>query len=213
MPRRYRGLDIWRWIDLLGDLDVRIEDVPDERAARRTPSLAVTGAHGGEDLDLNVLQGAGITIAGRLERISGRHACFGDNLPKAVVDADRRMRRLLARIDDLADRLEVGSPAPDPIADVVVAVPPREIELGAAGIRTVLWATGYRREYPWLHVPVLDGDGEVVQRGGVTPVAGLYTLGLKFQRRRRSHFIGGVGADAAFVAGVILRTGRSAGAA
>ena len=86
-----------------------------------------------------------------------------------------------------------------------------EIDLRAAGIRTVLWATGYRRSYPWLRVPVLDVRGEIVQRHGVTPVPGLFTLGLRFQRRRRSHFISGVGSDAAFVAERIAeRTDRRA---
>jgi putative flavoprotein involved in K+ transport len=76
----------------------------------------------------------------------------------------------------------------------------------------VLWATGYRRSYPWLEVPVLDADGEIAQRHGVTQAPGLYTLGLKFQRLRRSHFIGGVGADAALLARRIV-AGRQAMAA
>ena len=67
-----------------------------------------------------------------------------------------------------------------------------------------MWATGYRRAYPWLRVPVLDGDGELVQREGITPSPGLFALGLRFQRTRRSHFLGGVGADAAFIAEAVL---------
>ena len=75
-----------------------------------------------------------------------------------------------------------------------------ELDLRAAGIRTVLWATGHRREYPWLQVPVLDATGEIRQHRGVTPVPGLYVLGQRFQHRRASNFIGGVGVDATFVA-------------
>jgi putative flavoprotein involved in K+ transport len=63
-----------------------------------------------------------------------------------------------------------------------------------------VWATGYRRTYPWLRVPVFDAAGEIVQHRGTTSVPGLYTLGMKFQWRRNSHFIGGVGNDAAQLA-------------
>jgi len=74
------------------------------------------------------------------------------------------------------------------------------IYLRDAGIRTVLWATGYRRTYSWLKVPVLDQRGEIRHDGGVTPQDGLYVLGLNFLRRRKSSFIDGVGADARAVA-------------
>jgi putative flavoprotein involved in K+ transport len=63
-------------------------------------------------------------------------------------------------------------------------------------VRTIVWATGYRRAYPWLRVPVLDHDGEIAHRRGVTSVPGLYVLGMRFQHRRSSHLIGGVAADA-----------------
>jgi len=63
-----------------------------------------------------------------------------------------------------------------------------------------VWATGYRRSYPWLRLPVLDPSGEICQRRGRTPVPGLYVLGQRFQHYRSSNFIGGVGRDAASVA-------------
>ena len=64
----------------------------------------------------------------------------------------------------------------------------------------MVWATGYRRSYPWLQVPVLDAQGEIVHRGGVTPVPGLFVLGLPGQRKRNSTFLDGVGDDARFIA-------------
>ena len=59
-----------------------------------------------------------------------------------------------------------------------------------------MWATGFRRAYPWLRVPVLDERGEIRHEGGVTPSPGLYVIGLYFLRRRKSSFIDGVGRDA-----------------
>ena len=59
-----------------------------------------------------------------------------------------------------------------------------------------MWATGYRSEYPWLAVPVLDAKGAVRHDGGVTPAPGLYLMGSTFLRRRKSTFIDGVDDDA-----------------
>jgi putative flavoprotein involved in K+ transport len=86
-----------------------------------------------------------------------------------------------------------------------MALGPERLDLRREGIRTVLWATGFRRDYPWLRVPVLDAAGEIRHREGITPVPGLYVLGLNFLRRRTSSFLTGVGADAEEIAAHILR--------
>ena len=81
-----------------------------------------------------------------------------------------------------------------------VTDPPEALDFVRRRFSTAIWATGYRRLYPWLHVPALDDRGEIAHRQGIARVPGLYVLGLKFQRRRASHLIGRVGADAAFLA-------------
>ena len=199
-PRRYRDRDIFAWLDLLGDLDRTIDDVPNVEAARRVPSFPLSGANGGEHLDLNIMRDLGIVVAGRLVAFGGGRAHFGDELTAEVAKADERLAKLLTRID--AHPAARGT-APERVAPVELPEPPRSLDLRAVG--AVLWASGYRRSYPWLRVPgALDATGEIVQRQGVTPVPGLYVLGLAFQHRLKSHFIGGVGTDAAEVAEVIV---------
>lgn len=84
------------------------------------------------------------------------------------------------------------------------------LDLRKEGIRSVVWATGYVRRYPWLKAPVLDHRGEIVHRGGVTPVLGLYVIELTFLRCRRSSFIDGCGLDAEDLAPIVkARLGRS----
>lgn len=122
------------------------------------------------------------------------------------------MLRVLDRIDEHCERKRDGNRLPPPDRPPAVRIPagPVSLDLAAIGISTATW---YRREYPWLHVQVLDADGEIVHRQGVTPAPGLYVLGLKFQRRRASHFIGGVGADAAWIADRIAGAGADRPAA
>ena len=70
----------------------------------------------------------------------------------------------------------------------------------------MIWATGYRRDYPWLRVPVLDGSGEIRQVDGRTPAPGVFVLGMPNQTRRSSTFLDGVGFDAELVADALLDT-------
>ena len=198
--RRYRGRDIWHWIARLGDLEDSADDVPAE--ARRSPSFALSGQNGGEELDLGTVSSLGVTVAGRLTAVAGASVTFDDNLGKVAAEADDRLFELLARIDahieSSGDAARI--PAAEPVARVGVGGGPRSLDLRDAGVSTIVWATGYRREYPWLHLPVLDPSGEIVQHHGITSVPGLFALGLRFQSRRISHTIGGVGLDAAAIA-------------
>lgn len=202
--RRYRGRDIWRWLHELGDLGRTIDEIAPRRP-KRGPSLTLSGARGGEQLDLAVLDALGVTVAGRLAGFDGSSASFADDLEAATTDADFGMRGVLDRIDEHIAATKPDWPhGPDRVPDVRLGPGPSTVDLSSGNFSTVIWATGYRRDYPWLDVPALGDDGEVVQRNGITCVPGLYTLGLNFQRYRSSHTIGGVGADAALLAGEIV---------
>lgn len=198
LPRRYRGRDIFCWLAELGELDRSIDELPNPAAARRTQNVPLSGRNGGEALDLTVLQASGVTLAGRLTGFAGSNALFAVDLEANVAAADQRMSQMLERIDSRVNGTQLSPPERFPA--LVLPPPLARLDLRQAGISTVLFATGYRRAYPWLQLPALDGDGELVHRHGVTPVPGLYALGLRFQRTRKSHFVGGVGEDAGLLA-------------
>jgi putative flavoprotein involved in K+ transport len=199
MPRHYRGRDIMRWLDEMGVLGETADQVPDIAASRRQPSLQLIGSEAGGALDLQVLQERGVRIMGRVTGASGHRVYFSDDLADAIGHAERKMHGMLDRIDLHLSRSRLTHAFPVEPRPRSVAVPttPRAVNLKDRGVTTVVWATGYRREYPWLHIPVLDAKGEILHRGGVTPRPGLYVLGLQFMRRRNSAFLDGVGADAA----------------
>lgn len=202
LPRRYRGLDIFAAMDVAGLLDDLAEGNPAIEAARRQPSAQLVGRDDLHDLDLAVLSARGVRLAGRLEAVDGTRIRFRDDLAATTAASHERMVRTLARIDapldrgDRSVRRSAPAGATPSTAPFIVSSDLRELNLDNAGIRTVIWATGYTRRYPWLAVPVLDGQGQLVHRGGVTAAPGLYALGLRYMRRRSSHFISGCGRDA-----------------
>ena len=199
LPRVYRGRDILWWFDALGIFDESTEDVFDLAISRSQPSLQLVGRPDRGTLDLPTLQDRGVRLVGRAVGIEGARVNFADDLVAHTAAADARLARLIQRIDVFAARTglaaEVGPR--EPFRPFLWPAPAAAtIDLRAEGIRTVVWATGFRRLYPWLKVPVLDARGEIRHEGGVTAFPGLYVLGLYFLRRRKSSFIDGVGHDA-----------------
>jgi putative flavoprotein involved in K+ transport len=204
MPRRYRGLDIQHWLDMLGTLDRRYDSFGDLAAARRAPSLQLVGSPDGSSLDLSSLQADGVRLVGRLAGADGSKIRLDRGLRSAVAEADEAQARLLDRIDLWATEhsLDCEVETPHRPRPVEISDEPHTLELERAGIRTVLWATGYRPDYSWIDHELLDATGAVAHDGGIaTTVPDLYFMGLPLMRTRKSTYIDGVGADAAALSG------------
>ena len=210
LPRSYRGLDVFWWLEATGRLARTIDDVPDPVAARHESSLQLVGRNhpmpGDRDLDLGTLQARGVRLAGHVDEITGHVARFRDDLAGTVQAADRRMHRFL----DAVDRhiLETGLTdevwSPDRPRPVPVTSSPTRLDLRAERIGTVLLATGFVPDHPWLRLPITQPDGSIRQRRGVTPAAGVYVVGQRFQHRRDSGFIDGARRDARDVVAHLL---------
>ena len=200
LPRMYRGMDIMWWLDAAGVLDERYDEVDDIVRARNVASFQLVGSPNRTTVGLNSLQDIGIRIVGRLGGITADGtAQFSGSLPNQCTLADLKLGRLLDTIDAWAESAGLDSEAEPPErfpATQVPSSPPLLLSLASGEIKTVMWATGYRPAYPWLHVPALDAKGRVRHDGGVTPCPGLYLIGATFLRRRKSSLIDGVGDDA-----------------
>jgi putative flavoprotein involved in K+ transport len=198
-PRDYRGRDIHWWMDAAGVLDERYDEVDDIVRARRVPSMQLAGSLDRATFDLNALTNGGVKLVGRLAGISGGRAQFSGSLRNKCELADLKLGRLLDTIDEWTTRsgLDDSMPPPHRFSPTVVDdSPPLGHDLTSGEIVTVIWATGFRPEYSWLDIPVLDGKGMIRHDGGVVDSPGMFLLGSPFLRRRKSSFMDGARADA-----------------
>ena len=199
-PRIYRGRDLQWWMDAAGVHDERYDQLDDIARARRVPSLQLAGTPDRSTLDLNALSDIGVKLVGRLGGItdSGK-AQFAGSLRNMCALSDLKINRLLNLIDEWAtangldDKIEPPSRLPP---TRVEDAPPLGLDLTSGEIRTIIWATGYRPDYSWLELPVLDRKGMIRHDGGVVAAPGVYLIGMPFLRRRKSTLIDGAGDDA-----------------
>jgi putative flavoprotein involved in K+ transport len=203
VPRSYRGRDILWWMDAIGAMDVHYDAVEDIERARRLPSLQLVGTPERITVDLNGLRKVGIELVGRLVGLRDSKVQFSGSLANHCALADLKMDRLLASIDGWVSTNGLAGQFPAPHRYRPTDVGPETrlgLDLHDSRIRTVIWATGYRPDYSWLDVPVLDRKGRIRHDGGIVAAPGMYVLGLPFMRRRKSSFIDGAGDDAADLA-------------
>ncbi|HEX6257005.1 MAG TPA: NAD(P)-binding domain-containing protein [Euzebyales bacterium] len=204
LPRRYRGHDAHWWMHHMGAFERTIDTLADPRSVRSAPAFVLAGGH--HDMDLHRLVAQGVVVTGRLAGVLGTTAWFADDLAESVAAADRNLLAFRDSVDDFVERTGISCDPPDappPPPGPWATYAPRQLNLDHVGIRTVIWATGYRRDFSWIDAPVFDATGEPLQRRGVTTAAGLFFLGLRWMYRRSSDTIHGVGADAEHLASVI----------
>jgi putative flavoprotein involved in K+ transport len=198
LPRTYRGRDIFWWMDAAGVLDERYDQVDDLVRARHVPSPQLIGSPEHRSIDLNALTGLNVQIVGRLCGMQDGVAQFSGGLANTCRLADLKMNRLLNRFDAWADSSETDVDQPphrfEPTG--VPSAPILEIDLTKHDIGTIVWATGYRPDYHWLDLPVVDRKGQLKHTGGVVSAApGMYVLGGNLLRTRRSSYIAGADED------------------
>ncbi|WP_031464278.1 flavin-containing monooxygenase [Sciscionella sediminilitoris] len=199
-PRRYRGRDFVWWLGVLGKWDA---ETPPRGAEHVT--IAVSGARGGHTVDFRALADLGINLVGLTSSFDNGTIRFAPDLGTNIANGDANYLSLLQEADayveryglDLPEEPEAHELGPDPEC---VTDPMLELDLAAAGVTSIVWATGYAVDYGWLQVDALDEQGRPAHRRGISTEPGVYFLGLPWLARRGSSFIWGVWHDAKFVA-------------
>ncbi len=207
LPRRYRGRDAFAWLVEDSFFDERL---PAPGVAPPT-SPQISGAGGCRTLSLQHLERRGATLLGRLTGASGPRVGLADDVAGNAAFADAVACAVRRRIDAHIERVGADAPAPEPdpadepYPERSLPHGPAELDLRGAGVRSVIWASGFGSDTGYLRLPVVGKRGRIVQREGATAVPGLFVVGQPWQRNRGSGNIFGVAADAPHVAELVAR--------
>lgn len=208
--RRYRGRDVIAWMHDTGHYARPVTDKPvEERHLDRTNHY-VTGRDGGRDIDLRAFALDGMTLHGRLSGVQDGRFVFAADLERNLDAADEVYNGINALVDDhIAAHGITTVEGPSRYEPVWRPDGYSGSTLPVGDVAAVVWATGFTRDYAWLHAPVFDGAGHPQHLRGVTPVDGLYFLGLPWQHTWGSGRFAGIAEDADHVASRIRARHRA----
>jgi putative flavoprotein involved in K+ transport len=201
VARRYRGKDVVEWLHLMGYYDLPVHEHPLREGVRDKTNHYVTGRDGGRDIDLRQRALEGMELYARLLDVSGNRLIFDDDLAPCLDQADAVSESIKASIDDFIAKKAIS--APDEARYRPVWAPAREraeLDFRAAEITSILWCIGFRTDYSWIDLPIFNGRGQPSHVRGVTPVPGIYFLGLPWLYTWGSGRFSGVARDAEYLA-------------
>jgi putative flavoprotein involved in K+ transport len=214
VPRRYRGRDFAWWGGPMGSWEQTVDTLPSPPAKNDLGPL-LTPANGGHDVDLRRMAPDGVTLLGRIQGIAGSILIIADDLQKNLADGDLCFADYKKRVDKHVSKARLTCPEETSSRHGVaepddVLRPIREVDLKAAGISSIVWATGFRSDYDWVKLPIFNNGGEPVHQRGVTSLPGIYFLEIKWLYKRKSHFLANAGPaeDAAYIAEHIKSRGK-----
>jgi putative flavoprotein involved in K+ transport len=204
IPRRYRGRDIFDWLDPVGFFDRTEADLPSPKA-KFAGNPALSGHHRGETLNLHKFARDGVTLLGHLRGANGDTISLAPDLKESLAKCDAFEARIVASVDRYIEKtdLEVSAEELPVLRDGYEAEEITELSLRAAGIATVIWAMGYDFDFDLVKLPVADEFGYPIQKRGVTEHPGLYFVGLPWLHKMKSGLLLGMGEDAEFIAAAI----------
>lgn len=197
--RFYRGRDVVDWLSDIGQYEITVEHDGMTKKKHDTNHY-LTGREGGRDIDLRKFALEGMSLYGRMSGVADGRMLFEQNLKAHLDDADRVYNGINALIDRHIAETGIEAPAGSFYQPVwEPAAEPRELDLAAEGVTSVIWATGFTPDWSYVGLPIFDGTGYPMQRRGVTGIDGVYVLGLPWLWTWGSGRFLAVGKDAAHV--------------
>ena len=209
VPRRYRGLDVALWMEKMGYYKRLVSELssPKDKFAG---SAHGTGKNGGHTINLHQFAKEGVILLGQVKDIDNETLIIKMNLKENLAKADQFEQDFIDEVDQYIESHKLDFPDEQlpKFTEGYQAKEINKLDLKQAGIRTVIWATGYKFDFSWIQLPIFDDDGYPIQARGVTDYPGLYFIGLPFLHNGISGVIAGVGDDAAHIASVIEKTNQ-----
>jgi putative flavoprotein involved in K+ transport len=201
VARRYRGRDVVAWLEDMGHYDLPVEKHPLGAGVRAKSNHYVTGRGGGRDIDLRVFALQGMQLYGRLLDIDGTRAVTAPDLIRNLDGADESFVKINASIDAYIEAQGIDAPAEATYTPPwSPEIEPTSLDLVEHNISAIVWSMGFRSDFSFIEAPIFDERGYPAHTRGVTPIDGLYFLGLPWLHSWGSGRFAGVGRDAEFLA-------------
>jgi putative flavoprotein involved in K+ transport len=209
VPRRYRGKDFAYWGVALKRAEQIADTVPFN--LRKRAEVLLTGANGGYDVDLRSMAARGIVLLSHSQAIKDGELILADDLEQRLAKGDESFENFKKSVDEYVTKVGLEVPEEQELELNVkttkeISTPVSRLNLKDAGIAAIVWASGFRYDFEWVKLPIIDDDGEPLHRRGVTPFPGIYLLGLRWLYKRKSSFLlrSGPAEDAAYLAEQIM---------
>lgn len=205
-PRRYRGKDTVEWLQLIGFFNMTPDKLPVPIEHFAPPHLS--GKNGGHSLNLHQFARDGVILLGHLRDAAGNKVSLAPDLHDNLAKADRFELQLLKMMDGYIQANGLDAPTEElpQLRDGYEQSVIEELDLKAAGIRTLIWATGYTFDYSLVKLPIHDEDGFPIQTNGVARFPGLYFVGMPWMPSLKSGMLAGVAEAAEYIASAIAKT-------
>ena len=189
------------WVMKMGRSAQTVDQLPSPKA-RFAPNPHVSGKDGGHTLNLHQFVRDGVTLLGRMEGAQDQHGFFANDLPDHLAQADKMESEFKKGVDQFIQKNGLSAPQEELLSlrNGYDLEPVTDLDLEAADVQVVIWATGYSFDYGIVRFPIFDEFGYPIQQRGVTSQPGLYFLGLHWLHTITSGLLTGVGTDAAHVA-------------
>jgi putative flavoprotein involved in K+ transport len=208
-PRRYRGEDANRWFERMGSYDRKVSELKSSKE-KFSGKPHISGTKGGHTINLHQFARDGVVLLGRLAGMEGSIARLAGDLHDNLAAADRAEADFVKSVDAFVARTGMIVPREtlpvlrDGFTQPILTA----LDLKAACITSVIWATGYTFDFSMIKLPVVDSDGFPIQTRGVSAYPGLFFVGLPWLHTAKSGLIYGVAGDASFIADRIVERGH-----
>ncbi|MCZ7545374.1 MAG: NAD(P)-binding domain-containing protein [Anaerolineae bacterium] len=208
-PRRYRGKDVFEWLNITGFFDRTVDKLPSPKA-KFLAAPQISGRDGGHTLNLHQFARDGVVLLGRILGAQDSTIKLAPDLRENLTRADKFEAELVKMVDEYIARNQLDAPEESlpNLRDGFEAEIIEELNLKAAGINTIIWAMGYSADFSLIRLPILDSDAFPVQKRGVTAYPGLYFVGLPWLDTQKTGLLLGVGDHAALIASEIAARDR-----
>ena len=209
IPRSYRGKDLTYWIIKLKMYDKTVDEL-DDLSERLVGNAHVSGTNGGHTLNLHKYAKDGVILLAKINRSNNFKLYFDKNLHQLLTKADSMEKKMLATIDKLIEKnnLDAQEEELEVLDEGFNQEIVEELDLKESNINTIIWATGYTRDYSLIKTDkkIIDEMGFPIQKRGVTEENGLFFIGTVWLYTSKSSLLYGVGEDAEYLVSYLLNS-------